>query len=89
MSALMPIVQSIDHAVLQDVIEAHWRYLARKPGGRRAVLAYVDLDDGPRVLTNMVGPSEQVAIGLKVEAVFERDLDGAILRFRPVLDTLL
>ncbi|HEX7759960.1 MAG TPA: pentapeptide repeat-containing protein, partial [Caulobacteraceae bacterium] len=39
----MPIVQSIDHSVLQDVLEAHWRFLARQPGGRRAVLAYVDL----------------------------------------------
>ena len=53
------------------------------------VLAYVELDEGPRVLTNIVGcdPAE-VRIGLAVVADFaagERD-DGeafAVPRFRP------
>lgn len=49
------------------------------------VLAYVQLDEGPRVLTNIVGcaPSS-VSIGLPVEVVFERNHEGrALPRFRP------
>ena len=48
------------------------------------VLAYVELDEGPRVLTNILteDPS-QVRIGARVEAVVERG-EGAppVLRFR-------
>ena len=54
------------------------------------VLAYVELDEGPRVMTNIVDcDPEQVAIGDRVEAVFEEatDRDGnpgpPLLRFRP------
>ena len=43
MSVLAPIVQTIGADVLHEVLDAHWRFLARKPGGRRAVLGYVDL----------------------------------------------
>ena len=55
------------------------------------VLAYVELDEGPRVMTNIVDcEPEQVAIGDRVKAVFEEatDRDGnpgpPLLRFRPV-----
>jgi len=47
------------------------------------VLAYVELVEGARVLTNIVGPIEQVRIGLVVEAVVEHADDSVILRFRP------
>ena len=54
------------------------------------VLAYVELDEGPRVMTNIVDcDPEQVAIGDRVKAVFEEatDRDGnpgpPLLRFRP------
>jgi len=54
------------------------------------VLAYVELEEGPRVMTNIVDcDPEQVAIGDSVEAVFEdatnRDGDSGppLLRFRP------
>jgi uncharacterized OB-fold protein len=45
------------------------------------VVAYVELDEGPRVLTNLVGldPGD-VRIGMPVAAVFEHGL----LRFGPV-----
>ena len=52
------------------------------------VLAYVELDEGPRVLTNIVGCApEQVTIGQRVAAVFDQaDPEGqepsALLRFR-------
>jgi uncharacterized protein len=47
------------------------------------VVAYVDLDAGPRVLTNIVGATEGLAIGARVEAVFEVGPDDdPILRFR-------
>lgn len=49
------------------------------------VLAYVELAEGPRVLTNIVGcdPSD-VSIGDEVVAVFDRaGDDAALVRFRP------
>lgn len=52
------------------------------------VLAYVELDEGPRVLTNIVecDPSS-LAVGQAVEVVFERNGEGrALPRFRPRTD---
>jgi hypothetical protein len=50
------------------------------------VLAYVELDEGPRLLTNIVevDPSG-VAIGDPVEVVFDPVGDVALYRFRPRL----
>ena len=49
------------------------------------VLAYVELDEGPRVMTNIVGcPPESVRIGLRVRAVFHDTGQGsALVRFAP------
>jgi uncharacterized protein len=49
------------------------------------VVAYVELDEGPRVLTNIVhGDPELVRIGQPVQCVFDTDEAGlALLRFRP------
>jgi uncharacterized OB-fold protein len=49
------------------------------------VLAYVELDEGPRVMTNIVDcDPESVRIGQKVEAVFHDTGEGtALLRFKP------
>ena len=49
------------------------------------VLAYVELDEGPRLLTNIIGcdPSE-VRIDLPVEVIFADTGEGSALpRFRP------
>jgi uncharacterized protein len=48
------------------------------------VIAYVELEEGPRILTNVVGPgAESVTIGASVEVVFERSGSGAAVpRFR-------
>ncbi|MGH2899925.1 MAG: Zn-ribbon domain-containing OB-fold protein [Solirubrobacteraceae bacterium] len=49
------------------------------------VLAYIELEEGPRLLTNVVGcaPAE-VRIGLPVRAEFRADADGlAVPVFRP------
>lgn len=49
------------------------------------VLAYVDLEEGPRIITNIVGcDPETVSIGLPVLADFH-DVEGglAVPRFRP------
>jgi uncharacterized OB-fold protein len=49
------------------------------------VLAYVELEEGPRILTNIVGidPGE-VRCGMPVVAVFDPAGDGeAVVRFRP------
>lgn len=50
------------------------------------VLALVDLDEGPRVLTNIVDVDPQmIEIGQRVEAVFHSASDdAALLRFAPV-----
>jgi uncharacterized OB-fold protein len=49
------------------------------------VLAYVELDEGPRMMTNIVDCAfDDLEIGLPVEVVFHRAGDGAALpRFRP------
>jgi uncharacterized OB-fold protein len=49
------------------------------------VLAYVELDEGPRVLTNIVDcDPESVAVGQAVEVVFHDTGHGTALpRFRP------
>jgi uncharacterized OB-fold protein len=49
------------------------------------VLAYVELDEGPRMMTNIVGAEPDVlAVGLPVEAVFHDTGEGSALpRFRP------
>ncbi|HVM08289.1 MAG TPA: Zn-ribbon domain-containing OB-fold protein [Acidimicrobiales bacterium] len=51
------------------------------------VTAYVELEEGPRVMTNIVGvdPAD-VAVGMAVEVVFQDAGDGAaIYRFRPAI----
>lgn len=49
------------------------------------VIAYVELDEGPRVLTNVIGVApDQVRIGDRVTAVFEAAGTTKLLRFRPV-----
>ena len=52
------------------------------------VLAYVELDEGPRVMTNIVGAEPgELAVGLPVEVVFHDTGDGAALpRFQPMRD---
>jgi uncharacterized OB-fold protein len=53
------------------------------------VLAYVELDEGPRVMTNLVEADEpDLAVGLPVEVVFHGTGDGTALpRFRPAATT--
>jgi uncharacterized OB-fold protein len=48
------------------------------------VIAYVELEEGPRVLTNIVGADLDVLrVGDKVEAVFQPAGDTKVPRFRP------
>jgi uncharacterized OB-fold protein len=49
------------------------------------VIAYVELDEGPRILTNVVGcDADDVSIGQRVETVFDRSPEGAgVYRFTP------
>lgn len=66
--------------------------IARSGVGRRwrehlpFVVAYVRLDEGPTMLTNVVDcDPEAVTIGLPVAAVFDDTGEGsALVRFRPV-----
>lgn len=52
------------------------------------VLAYVELEEGPRIMTNIVDSApESLAIGQSVEVVFHDTTDGlALPRFRPIDD---
>jgi uncharacterized OB-fold protein len=52
------------------------------------VMAYVELDEGPRMLTNIVDcPVEAVLIGQRVTVVFHDAGEGAALpRFRPLVE---
>lgn len=54
-------------------------------GSAPYVLAYVELDEGPRVMTNLVQAQDpELAIGLRVEVVFhDTGGDSALPRFRP------
>lgn len=49
------------------------------------VLAYVELEEGPRVMTNIVGAeAAELAVGLPVEVAFHDTGEGCALpRFRP------
>jgi uncharacterized OB-fold protein len=49
------------------------------------VLAYVEIEEGPRMMTNIVGcKPEDVEIGMVVEVVFHKTAAAAALpRFRP------
>jgi uncharacterized OB-fold protein len=49
------------------------------------VVAFVELDEGPRLMTNIVDtPPESVAVGQRVAVVFAPTVDGTALpRFRP------
>jgi hypothetical protein len=67
--------------------------VARKSFGAFAsatpyVIAYIELVEGPRVLSNVVGIApDDVVIGLGVEVVFEHtDGSSAAYRFRPAGD---
>ena len=65
--------------------------ITRSGGGRRwrehlpYVVAYVTLDEGPTMLTNIVGcDPESVEIGMRVRAVFDDTGEGhALVRFEP------
>jgi uncharacterized OB-fold protein len=50
------------------------------------VVAYVELDEGPRMMTNVVDcDPDAVAIGMRVEVTFDAtDKGTALPRFRPV-----
>ena len=49
------------------------------------VIAYVELEEGPRVMTNIVGcPPEEVKVGMAVKVVFDDTGNGnALYRFTP------
>jgi uncharacterized OB-fold protein len=51
------------------------------------VTAWVDLDDGPRLCSNVVGcPIEKVYIDMPVQTVFEDTGDGMTLpKFKPAV----
>jgi uncharacterized OB-fold protein len=60
-------------------------YHARHRGRLPLLLAQVDLDEGVRMSTNLVGvAAEQVRVGMRVEAAFETSPAGeSVVVFRP------
>lgn len=48
-------------------------------------VSLVDLDEGPRLISNVIDcPPEQVKIGMPVEVVYEDNEDYTLPKFRPV-----
>ena len=49
------------------------------------VVAWIDLDEGPRMISNVIGcPAEDVKLGMKVAVVFERQSPDVWLpKFKP------
>jgi uncharacterized OB-fold protein len=49
------------------------------------VIAYVELEEGPRVMTNIVGiEPDQITVGLPVSVVFsDTEKGNALFRFQP------
>lgn len=55
---------------------------AAKGGNYNVVL--VDLDEGPRMMSRVVGiDTNRVQIGMRVQAVISRDDDGPLVEFQP------
>ena len=50
------------------------------------VIAWIDLDEGPRMITNVIGcPVENVTLGMKVSVIFEQQsADIWLPKFMPV-----
>jgi uncharacterized protein len=48
------------------------------------VLAIVELDEGPRMTTNMTVPQEQLKVGMPVTVVFDDvTKDHTLVKFKP------
>jgi len=69
-------------SVIREVVG---RSLRAFEGDIPYVAAWIDLDEGPRLLSNIVDcPIEKVKIGMEVEAVFEEAAPGIFLpKFKP------
>lgn len=50
------------------------------------LLAYVELEEGPRVLTNILGPHEEIHVGTPVRAVFGEQSAFPSLCFAPLTE---
>jgi uncharacterized OB-fold protein len=80
----------VEYVEAEGTGTVHARTIVRQAGGDYAeatpyVLAYVELDEGPRMLTNVVGADpEDVEVGDRVEVTFDAVAgDVALPRFRP------
>ena len=63
------------------VRRASTRSFADKP----YVLAIVELDEGPRMTTNMTVPQDQLKVGMPVTVVFDDvTKDHTLVKFKPV-----
>jgi uncharacterized OB-fold protein len=52
-------------------------------------LAIVELEEGPRMMSNIVDcPNEKIAIGMRLELVFEQRGEIAVPQFRPATDAI-
>jgi len=46
------------------------------------IVAMVDLDEGPRMMTNVIGcAADDVHVGMRVEVAFAAEVDGIALPF--------
>ena len=80
----------VEYVEAEGTGTVHARTIVRQAGGAYAeatpyVLAYVELDEGPRMLTNVVeADPDDVEVGDRVEVTFDQlPGDVALPRFRP------
>ena len=62
----------------------HQRYHAAWEPDLPYNIAVVELDEGPRMPANIIGiNNDEIAVGMPVEVVWEREGDAPVPRFRP------
>ncbi len=62
----------------------HQRYHAAWEPDLPYNIALVELDEGPRMPANIIGVNnDEIAVGMPVEVVWEREGDAPVPRFRP------
>lgn len=73
------------HGKVFSYTVCHWPTIASFKGDAPYIIAIVELVEGVRLTTNIVGCSlDRIAIDLAVEAVFEKATDDiTLIKFRP------
>eukprot|EP01030_Chromulinospumella_sphaerica_P013701 gene13701-13480_t len=78
MSAAPNLLRALEHASLQQTLEAHQRFLTGRPGGKRAHLAHADLSNAMLEGVNL-SEAELTGARLNGASLMGGDLSRAVL----------